>query len=147
MLLPFSKLHSSACITGRGCQHTLVWEAVEVGGVRDAEADGQQGTLVSKDQVLISPGMGGHLPKHQLPLRHLQARLQSKTLQGALDLLRTPVPVTHPLCLHKQDTTEERMYACMCKSSQARHNRAECAVFVLSSHREHLRRGTCTPKP
>lgn len=82
-------------------EHTLIWETVEVGGVWDTEADGQQGTLVSKDQVLISPGMGGHLPKHQLLLRHLQARLQGKTLEGALELLGAPASVMHPLCLHK----------------------------------------------
>lgn len=70
---------------------------MEVGGVRDVEADGQQGALVSKDQVLIRPSVGGHLPKHQLPLRHLQVRLQSKTLQGAFKLLGTPAPGMHSL--------------------------------------------------
>lgn len=118
LLLP-SKLHSMTCIAGRVCEHTLIWDTVEVGGVWDAEADRQQGTLISKDQVLISPGVGGHLAKHQLPLRHLQARLQGKTLQGALELLRTPAPVMHPLCLHKHETTKQCLHATMCKSSQA----------------------------
>ena len=58
----------------------------------DIEADGEQGALVGKDQVLVGPGVGGHLPKHQLPLRHLQAWLHGKTLQGALELLGTPAP-------------------------------------------------------
>ena len=93
---------------------------MEVGGVRDVEADGQQGTLIGKDQILIGPGVGGHLPKHQLPLRQLQPRLQSKTLQGAFDLLGTPAAIMHPLHIHRQKATKECLYASMCKSSQAR---------------------------
>lgn len=106
---------------------TLVGETVEVGGVRDVKADGEQGALVGKDQVLVGPGMGGHLPKHQLPLRHLQAWLHSKTLQGALELLGTPAP-NHCTCwVYTRQTPQKRGYAGLRK-----------AVMLVKLRRTHV---------
>ena len=130
-------------------KHTLVWEAVEVGGVWDVEADGEQGSLVGKDQVLVGPGMGGHLPKHQLPLRHLQARLHSKTLQGALELLGAPALIMHLcVCLHKEDTTNKRLCwpAQSCYAGKAAH-----CVYTRKTqqtrHHDGLRKAVMLAKP
>lgn len=120
-------------------EHTLIWEAVEVWGGWDAEPNGQGGALVGNDQVLVGPVMAGHLPKQQLLLRHCQAGLQGKALQGALHLLGAPACI-HSLC------TPLFLTLALCVGSGKRQSAKWCLNegFLHCRILRHIRRNTRT---